>query len=292
MENSLSTLLPQSTELRNSPKNSDASALRPAADPQSASLERACQQALVGGSISALLKTDDVKLIAAVQLEVEHCAATYCGAPNTPANTMTECVRFVLSQFGHLCPAEIREAFRLTAAHEIGASLNAYNGVFSVRILGDVLSAYEDYRTLTFRRVRAQESERQAEQKEKERAEELKKEFGDFSDMLSRVMQRNPYQTFSDIPKIFALAVFERKLINVPHDEKGPAWIQAKHLAVSRISGRILAATSRTERSKLLQIKQRLEADPETFPDELKGEATVIYAQILLHKQLPPYEQP
>lgn len=273
-------------------KNSDASALRPAADPQSASLERACQQALAGGSISALLKTDDVKLIAAVQLEVEHCAATYCGAPNTPADTMTECVRFVLSQFGHLCPSEIREAFRLTAAHEIGASLNAYNGVFSVRILGDVLSAYEDYRTLTFRRVRAQESERHAAQQETERAEILKEKFGDFELLLSRVMQRNPYPTPNDVPAVFARAVIERGLVQIPHDEKGPAWIQAKHLAVSRIPGRILAATSRTERSDLLQIKQRLEADPETFPDELKGEATVIYAQILLHKQLPPYEQP
>lgn len=293
MENSLSTLLKRSNAPATLSTSSAANALQPAAtDPDGVRLENACLQALRGGSITALLKMDDARLIAAVQLEVEHCAVTYCAAPNTPPETMSEAVRFVLSQFGHLCPSEIREAFRLAASQKIEANISAYGGAFSCRILGDVLSAYEDYRALAFRRVRAKENEQQAALKEKERAEELKKEFGDFSDMLSRVMQRNPYPTFADIPKIFALAVFERKLISVSHDEKGPAWIQAKHLAVSRIPGRILAATSRTERSELLQIKQRLEADPETFPDELKAEATAIYAQILLYKQLPPYEQP
>lgn len=273
--------------------NSAANALQPAAtDPDGVRLENSCLQALRGGSITALLNMDDARLIAAVQLEVEHCAVTYCAAPNTPPETMSEAVRFVLSQFGHLCPSEIREAFRLTAAQKIEANISAYGGAFSCRILGDVLSAYEDYRALTFRRVRAKEREAEAEREESERAEILKEKFGDFDALLSRVMQRNPYPIPKDVPPVFARAVIERGLIQIPHDEKGPAWIQAKHLAVSRLPNRILSAESKQERDELLKIKRRLDSDPETFPEELKSEATAIYAQILLHAQLPPYEQP
>lgn len=283
MENSLLTLLPQSIELRNSPKNSDESALRPAADPQSASLERACQQALAGGSISALLKKDDVKLIASVQLEVEHCAATYCGAPNTPADTMTECVRFVLSQFGHLCPSEIREAFRLTAAHEIGASLNAYNGVFSVRILGEVLSEYEDYRALAFRKVRSQMNDAG----EENRAAVLKEAFGGFEDQLARVMQSNPYGAWQEIPAAFARAVVERGLINFSLEEKGKTWRSAKSIAAGRVPQKIMDAKTPFERNKWVQVRDQMQADPELFPGELQPEATIIYAQILLWEKLP-----
>ena len=161
MEN-LSTLLKQSTGqlpslIVSDAKNMQGPEMLPAlpSDPESARLEDSCLTALSGGSITALNAADDLALITALQLEVEHCAATYCAAPNTLTDTMDECVLFVIDQFGFLCPSEIRQAFRLAAAGKIEANLNAYNGAFSVRILGEVLSSYEDYRTLTFRKVRS-----------------------------------------------------------------------------------------------------------------------------------------
>lgn len=252
-------------------------------DPESARLEDSCLAALSGGSISALNTADDLVLITALQLEVEHCAATYCAAPNTLTDTMDECVLFIIDQFGFLCPSEIRQAFRLAAAGKIEANLNAYNGAFSVRILGEVLSAYEDYRTLTFRKVRSQISDSE----DPNRSAVLKQVFGGFEDQLARVMKSNPYGTWQEIPAAFARAVVERSLINFSLEEKGQAWRRAKSIAAGRVPQKILDAKTQFERNKWVQVRDQMQADPELFHGELKPEATIIYAQILLWEKLP-----
>ena len=222
-------------------------------------------------------------LITALQLEVKHCAATYCAAPNTLTDTMDECVLFAIAHFGFLCPSEIRQAFRLAAAGKIEADLNAYNGAFSVRILGEVLSAYEDYRALAFRKVRSQMNDAG----EENRAAVLKEAFGGFEDQLARVMQSNPYGAWQEIPAAFARAVVERGLIDFSLEEKGKTWRSAKSIAAGRVPQKILDAKTPFERNKWVQVRDLMQADPELFPGELQPEATIIYAQILLWEKLP-----
>lgn len=156
-----------------------------------------------------------------------------------------------------------------------------------MRILGELLAAYEDWRALTFRRIRDEQSAKSQEDENAERAGLLQQKFGSVADMLARVMQDNPYSHWSQVPGWFARAVVERDIIPFTTDEKGPVWVNAKHIAVSRLPTMLMAATTEPARWRIADIQDQVKNDPDTFPEALKDEAKVIYAQLLVFSRLP-----
>jgi hypothetical protein len=82
------------------------------------------------------------RALIALSAELEFCVKSFTSCPKTDDFVFDECVEFVIERFGFLNISEIRQAFRRAAAGELGVSLDAYYGTFTVGMLGKVLSAY------------------------------------------------------------------------------------------------------------------------------------------------------
>jgi len=96
--------------------------------------------------------------------ELTYCATNFSGARDVPDDMLDEAAEFVSTRFGQLAVVEIREAFRLAAAGEIGdVDMKAYYGQFTIVILGAVLSAYLVYRTRITAGIKRAEAEAEAE---------------------------------------------------------------------------------------------------------------------------------
>lgn len=115
--------------------------------------------AALGQNIRSAKQTDEVKLVVALSAELEFCAIAYCGASKTDDLVYDELVVFVIQRFGHLGVREIREAFSLAAAGTFEVDLSTYFGLFTVRLLGLVLSGYNDYRNRVVKELAAIDSD-------------------------------------------------------------------------------------------------------------------------------------
>lgn len=105
--------------------------------------------AVGGATVRAGIAEDVVLFTTALSAELEACAKLYTGCAKTEELVFEECLEFVIARFGFLNIGEVRHAFRLAAAGELGdVDLKAYWGTFTVGMLGSVLSAYKDYRDL------------------------------------------------------------------------------------------------------------------------------------------------
>lgn len=295
MENSLSILINQSlrptnglTSLTEKWLPSEPCA---AADPDTAKMQALCLQAINGNTIASIFRRDP-DLMFGVKIDLEFCAATYCGAPNTLPETIGEGVKFILSQFSHLGLTEIREAFRLAAAGKIEADLNAFYGLFTIQLLGKVLSAYDDYRTAIFREVRAKAAQAEEEQGNVERDQALREKFGTAADVFAELQQQNTkYEKWQDLPAWLCRRVIEEDLAGITLEEKGKSWITAKHWAANEVRVWLLdASVSKDDRKRYAVAAAALDKNPDIFPDEIKKEAQEAYSKMLIFQKIPPYE--
>ena len=296
MENSLSILINQSlrptnglTSLTEKWLPSEPCA---AADPDTAKMQALCLQAINGNTIASIFRRDP-DLMFGVKIDLEFCAATYCGAPNTLPETIGEGVKFILSQFSHLGLTEIREAFRLAAAGKIEADLNAFYGLFTVQMLGKVMSAYDDYRTAIFREVRAKVAQIEEQYGNEERAEAMREKFGTIADQFAALQAKNEkYERWQDLPEWFCRRVIEEDLAGVTLEEKGKAWITAKHWAANEVRTWMLdTSLSKQDRARYAAAAALLGKNPDIFPEEIKKEAQEAYSKILVHPKIAVYEK-
>ncbi len=257
-------------------------------------LEQSCAESIAGRTIGAMMKMGGMEPVVLLHTEVKFCAATYCAAPNTEREVIEESTRFIASKFGHLNVNEIREAFRLAAAGQIDASLNAYYGMFSVNILGKVLSAYDDHRTQTYREVRARINAEQQQRENEQRAERLKEQFGTIAEQFQALTERNEkHPTWNTIPGWFAEKVVRDDLAGFCNDEKGKMWVTAKAWAVNSVGSWILnPATPDEDRKRYKAAKSEIEKNREVFPEALKSEAQDTYAKMLVFSKIAEYTQP
>lgn len=294
--NSLGTLLIQSATGSNLAGNlpqTEKTVLSKHVDLDQTRIERSILATENGQTIRAMIRENETEAGTALFLEVKYCAMTYCASPNTEPETIKEATRFVISQYSTLAFHEIREAFRLAAAGKIEASLAAYHGQFAVRILGEVLSAYDDYRTQVGRELRARLREQEDEGENQQRATILREIFGTLSEQYQALTQENrKYQRWQDLPDWFCSKLVREDIPRFALDEKSKTWIIAKHWAVNQVGTWLLTpALSKEERTRYREAKQVIEKDPEAFPDELRKEAESAYCKMLVFNQIAPFEQ-
>lgn len=281
--NSVSDLI-QRVELSNLPNVWHERSSLAITDPTDARVFSLVEKAMDGQSITAMKRTNATQTVVFISLKIEQAAAAYCGAPNTDRATIDECVRFVFAQYGSLNPDEITEAFRMAASGKTDASLEAYHGQFTVKILGSVLSDYMDYRSALAREARSRQAAREAQEEYQRRQEKMLEEHGTAADQIAR-MSRDRYKAWQDVPGWLARIAVKDGLINLSIDEKAEAWKTAKAYVVNRIPAMIMEA-DRQEREKWLKAADSVKADPDIFPEVLKEEASTVYAQMLLHNKI------
>lgn len=262
------------------------------ADPDTARLERSIVASENGQTIGALIRANEETGGAALIMEIKYCAITYCASPNTEPETLKESARFVISQYSGLNFHEIREAFRFAAAWKIDASLAAYHGQFSVRILGDVLSTYSDYRTQAARQVRARIRAQESERENAERAEAMRQYFGTLAEQFQALVEQNTkYQRWQDLPGWFCERLVREDIPGFSLDEKAKTWVTAKHWAVNRLGAWILnPETAKADRERYRKAKAKTEKDPDFFPDEIMKEAQEAYAKMLVFNRIAPFQ--
>jgi len=260
-------------------------------DPERSRLAASCRATLQGHTIGAIMRTSDGVAIPAMLAEIKFAAVTYCAAPNTDSETCKEGVAFVLSQFSHLNINEIREAFRLAASGKIDASLAAYHGQFSIRILGEVLRAYDDHRTGIYREERARFIEQQAALEAPTRSETLQAHFGTIAENFRALQEKNTkYPRWQDLPGWFCRRVIEDELIEIHPDEKGPTWIAAKHWAANQVGVWALdLTTGKEDRARYKAAAAVIREDADAFPGEIRKEAEEAYSKMLIFSKIAHY---
>lgn len=133
--------------------------------------------------------------------ELTYCATNYSGARDVPDDMLDEAAEFVATRFGDFAIDEVREAFRLAAAGELGdVDMKAYYGQFTIVILGAVLSAYKVYRRRIAQAI--QRAEQEAEDKWRESVQaQVWSEEGWARERLS-VLQAMGNVTMTDVGEI------------------------------------------------------------------------------------------
>lgn len=268
------------------------SALQPSTALAKTELERAVEAAASGYTVGAMVRADAVNAALFIRTEIKFCASTYCAATNTENSTLDECARLVSLHYTHLSPDEIREAFRLAAIGTLDVDLNSYHGLFSVRMLGSVLSAYDDHRTYAARQIRARMKAEEDEKMNEARARELRAQVPTVEELYSQLVKRNTqYRTWHDVPGWFARLVVSRDLPGFSLEEKGEAWRNAKHYVCARVGAYIEETKDRDQRRRYIAARDKINSNPDYFPDELKTDAEEVYSKTLTFSKIANYEQ-
>ena len=170
--------------------------------------------------------------------ELTYCATNFSGARDVPDDMLDEAAEFVATRFGQLAVVEIREAFRLAAAGEIGdVDMKAYYGQFTIVILGAVLSAYVIYRTRITAGIKRAQSEAEA-----EAAAATRREQWDETEWATNRLQTlkqlafDHALTMNDVAEI-DYTTFERLGMYTPdEDKKRAAWERSDAAVRSEIA--------------------------------------------------------
>lgn len=172
------------------------------------------------------------KSIPALVLELSQCAQQYTGCVKTDELVFDECVEFTTTRFGWLNIMEIRSAFRLAAAGELGEiNLQAYYGTFTVAMLGKVLAAYKEYRERVTAEIRLAEKEAEIEQAQVFKSEKWDSEAWK-QDRLEMLLSMENLS--ADYCTVYDFQCFvEPHLSDMSDDEKRVDWKDAWALTVA-----------------------------------------------------------
>lgn len=143
------------------------------------------------GMDMSIRKMGEVERLALLAKEIEIVAELYCGAviDEKFERVIDELLPFVVDRFGMIGIEEIRYAFRLASAGEIGEiDMKAYYGLVTVNLFGRVLGAYVTYRQqivkdLWLERERMEKERKEAELKEYWNSAEGKREIREMNEL-------------------------------------------------------------------------------------------------------------
>ena len=214
------------------------------ASPKDLATKSGSSEAIVSAVIASVVDMDTIRSNGAASvpllvIELEKCARQYTGCVKTEDLVFDECVEFVMLRFGFLNINEIREAFRLAAAGELGeVKLEAYFGTFTVAMLGKVLAAYRNYRERISKEVRAAEIKHQYAQ-----TFELASQNHDSEAWIRTRREKlttNLDLTAHDVT-VYDFACFEKEILAaLTEDEKRPAWEKAWQMTVADYQDMVL----------------------------------------------------
>ena len=238
--------------------------------------------AALGNNIRSARKEDEVKTVIALAAELEFCAISYCGAAKTDDLVFDEVVLFVMDRFGHLGLKEIRESFRLAAANEFEVDLSTYYGLFTVKLMGDILTGYNRYRNRVVQEFSRAQSEQAAEQNLNS-----KKEFWDTEawseQRLSRLrlLESPSYRDFTAYDFEHFTGTGQ---LTFTEEEKRKAWTDSHQFAYSELATAALSNFS---------LRRQLERVMTNQPDEgYKAKRICIAQQLLVMRWLFPEPEP
>jgi len=164
----------------------------------------------------------------ALLAELTALAKQYGNRQEIEADTIAEAVRFVVASFPWLGVREIRTAFRWHASGKTATSAGEmYGGVFTVRALGAILTAYNDKRKKIVAAYIEKKSAEEMARKEAVRREQMRRNF-ETNLQASIDRAREQKMEWQDIPADWHDWMKERGVLTYSDEEKSKAWKEAK----------------------------------------------------------------
>lgn len=250
---------------------------------QSSGLGSSVTQAAAVGYANQIRRMDMVEASARLMMEIPLIAQAYGGRVQIDPEVYKECVRLVLAKFGAIGVNEIREAYRMKAAGELGIEKGKgemWGGEFNAQQLGDVLTAYMDVRR---RALSAYLKLKQAQDEAAEKAateERMQREYLEkFPELIQSMAEKA--QDWRDCPPHYFEEAMRRGLIVFDPGEALEILEDAKELA--RIEHEEAIEEARTAGKSIFHIQSMERLGGEYGQG---GRAKVIARKISLFRKL------
>jgi len=227
------------------------------------------------------------------RLSILRLAVDYCGADgNASEGAVKECSEWLISKHPGLSLPELKEAFAMVANKELGEiDLSAYQGRFSVKIFGEVISSYSEYRNAVLAAIRQAQGAEAQENAAKDAANKNKAFRAQILSDYERLLHRNDtFQAASEIPWIWGKVLQEEGMLQ----KDGQAWISAKVEVRAKFMEDTAAMIPDFTMSEGTRKEMYFEMskDADLFPSQLIERAKKLYGQLLIFKNLQPYVRP
>lgn len=231
---------------------------------------------------------DESKKITAILL-CEY-ARLYCGAKDdvNPIEVYQHGALFVIKSFSQIGSIELEEAFTMAAANKFeGIDIKAYGGIFSIAMLGDILSAYLHYRNGILKKY-LELKEKKEKEEEAPKGAELDllnlMAINDFVEQVENEIERiqsglmPKWRDWERVPAILAEKALKSNKIIIDKDFKKSIFEKAKEIAKIEVNydSRNIKSQNRGLARKLIDAQFQIESP--YFNNKIE----TIYAKLLI----------
>lgn len=249
-------------------------------------------------NMRTILQSNNNKLIEGLQVTVQqmiysvailYTSANFDKQPKRDVDILiNESANFVIKNFPMLSVGEIKTAFEFAACHKIDANLSAWNGKLTIQMIGDVLSAYYQFRQnaiarydnkveLILLRQKSQDCDR--------RNEQAKQAVIDLFNELKQTYQQTGEIDPDKIKPYQGKILVDSGMITFTTGEKVAIHKEAKKQAIRELKNDIQdvnqkPVTRRTLKAMLSEIESG--AEQEGF----KSRVNSIYSVLLIKKAI------
>ena len=211
--------------------------------------------AAVAQGVLQPIRTIEISLVSAfLSGELQQLANQYGNRQQVDEAVLDECMEIVISRYGHLGLNEIREAYRMWVAKDLGEMKEAemYGGVYQARHLGAVLSAYDEKRKSVFAMLHKKADEAKAEHLSKQQHEQRQKEFdGWFVKEVAN--KKGSTESWQDVPEYWYKTALRLGMIEINKEEANQTWIKATAVAKREMTNELQEEPNLITRKSLLQ---------------------------------------
>jgi hypothetical protein len=282
-------------EVKNSKKLSVLSQKLPTLNYSQLGVKYEKAKVVIEGYLSPIRDIPKEQIPKAVGGIISICATMYCGMQSERmlAETIQESVRFVYKNYPQLGVNEIREAFSLAAANVFsGVNMTAFFGTFTISMLGDILTAYSDYRNPIISKaydqiIKLEQETKQETERGEKNALALNKIQQDIERAIIAVQsgEADLWESWHDVPVHYAEIAVREQWIEVSPEFKKSIWEESKKLALREL-GEMAADLSNFSQAKQAKIKLTDAIEKKTVPDA----ALRIYSKLLIFKYVKMHE--
>ena len=203
--------------------------------------------------------------------------------------TLEEMKNFVIEHYSMLSVSELREAFSLAASKKIKGDLRAWNGKFTVSMVGEVLSSYLKYSNKVVQEYQDQQkllSRAKTQDEKDERNEKTKK------DVISTYLElKEQYKENLEIDekKIFlhwGKILVESGYIKFDIEQKRDILKEAEELVKEEIKRELIASKDPNRRRDLIQVVKVLDDKSKKKPEKFKNRVESKYSTLIVKKSI------